>query len=273
MTKPIRFKNPVIAPANPTKGDPIPKSTAYRKAASVLREEILTGRIEPGSRLPAERELCGLLKVSRITVRQALDILEEERLIVRRHGSGTYASDRPQRVVPLGVDYAGSLREHAPQASRRLLGVEHSESPPVWSAPLFSSVSGGFVIAERIDSADGSPIAWDQAVMPKEAAAGLAKRDYSAMDFLERWARLQDAPIATIDQTISSVRASEGDAKLLKIPAGSPILRTIETYRSASGRAMVSFLSHYHPGHVEIHFCYHWRSHQGGRRPARRGAI
>jgi GntR family transcriptional regulator len=251
----------------------MPKSTAYRKAASVLRQRILSGQIAPGSRLPAERDLCGLLKVSRITVRQALDILEEERLIVRRHGSGTYASDRPQRVVPLGLDYAGSLLEHAPQAARQLLRLEETDCPPAWAAPLFPVVPDGFVIAERLDSADGRPIAWDQAVLPRTAAAGLGKRDFAAMDFLDRWARSQPASIATIDQTISSVRAAAGDARLLQVAAGSPILRTLETYRSTSGEVLVSFLSHYHPAHVEIHSCYHWRSNPGDKLPARRRIV
>jgi GntR family transcriptional regulator len=241
----------------------MPKNTAYRKAASVLRQRILSGQIAPGSRLPAERDLCGLLKVSRITVRQALDILAEERLIVRRHGSGTYASDRPQRVVPLGVDYAGSLSEHAPQAARRLLRLEKTDSPPAWAAAHFATVADGFVIAERLDSADGRPIAWDQAIMPRALAAGLGKRDFAAVDFLERWIQKNGLKIETINQTISSVRASAGDARLLGVAPGSPILRALETYRSATGDVLASFLSHYHPARVEIHSCYHWRSQPG----------
>jgi GntR family transcriptional regulator len=240
------------------------KSTAYRKAASVLRQRILSGQIAPGSRLPAERELCGLLKVSRITVRQALDILAEERLIVRRPGSGTYASDRPQRVVPLGVDYAGSLSEHAPQATRRLVRLEETNSAPAWAVAQFPAVADGFVIAERLDCADGRPIARDQAVMPRALAAGLGKRDFAAMDFLERWIQRQGLRIETIDQTISSIRASARDSRLLEVAPGSPILRALESYRSSTGEVLATFLSHYHPARVEIHSCYHWRSQPGG---------
>lgn len=250
----------------------MPTSTAYRKAASVLRRRILSGQIAPGSRLPAERDLCGKLNVSRITIRQALDILAEERLIVRRHGSGTYASDRPQRVVPLGVDYAGSLQEHAPQAVRRLLCLQEADNPPAWAQEQFPAASDGFVIAERLDSADGHPIAWDQAVMPRALAGSLRKRDFAAMDFLDRWIRRLALRIATIDQTISSVRASAGVARLLELSVGSPILRTLETYRSPSGEVLASFLSHYHPAHIVIHSRCHWRSNLRGKPPSRHTA-
>ena len=60
-----------------------------------LREAIIRGSYAKNERLPPERELAEAFGVSRNTVRQALQNLEEERLIVRRTGSGTYVSFRP----------------------------------------------------------------------------------------------------------------------------------------------------------------------------------
>lgn len=62
----------------------------YRLLAQALRTAILEGDIPAGTRLPAERALAEALAVSRTTVVAAYDGLEQEALITRRHGSGTW---------------------------------------------------------------------------------------------------------------------------------------------------------------------------------------
>jgi len=69
--------------------------TAYNQMAQTLRERILSAAWKPGAQLPTERSLCDSFAVSRITVRRALQILEEESLVLRRQGRGTYVNARP----------------------------------------------------------------------------------------------------------------------------------------------------------------------------------
>lgn len=70
---------------------PIPSSSLADKAATALRKYIQTNFPE-GGRIPGEHELAELVGVNRGTLRQSLQILEHEGLIIRRHGSGTYAN-------------------------------------------------------------------------------------------------------------------------------------------------------------------------------------
>ncbi len=55
-----------------------------------LRDDITGGVYEPGSRLPSEAELSEQFGVSRITVREALRLLQRDMLIESRHGRGHY---------------------------------------------------------------------------------------------------------------------------------------------------------------------------------------
>jgi len=64
---------------------------AYKQVADFLRQPILGGQYAPGERLATERELCEQFSALRITIRRALQILADEILIQRRHGSGTFA--------------------------------------------------------------------------------------------------------------------------------------------------------------------------------------
>lgn len=62
--------------------------------ATQLRNRILDGRYSPDERLPAERHLAEEFNVSRGTIRSVLQILEDQNLITRQVGSGTYVSHR-----------------------------------------------------------------------------------------------------------------------------------------------------------------------------------
>jgi DNA-binding GntR family transcriptional regulator len=56
----------------------------YVQIAESLLDQIESGKLAPGQRLPPERELSRALGVNRLTLRQALDVLETQGLLVRR---------------------------------------------------------------------------------------------------------------------------------------------------------------------------------------------
>ena len=72
----------------------------YAEMAEVLRHQIMSGNLPPGSRLPALRELTEELGVARMTVVQAMNTLEDEGLIEKHSGRGTFVREVqiPDRV-------------------------------------------------------------------------------------------------------------------------------------------------------------------------------
>lgn len=81
----------------------IPK---YQFVADALRRDIAGGVYQDGAALPTEAELKEKFGVSRQTVRQAISLLENDGLVVRRRGSGTYAMHGPRKrsgVINVGV--------------------------------------------------------------------------------------------------------------------------------------------------------------------------
>ena len=61
----------------------------YHRIAEALRERIRDGDLTAGQRLPNQRRLAREFGVTLMTLRQALEVLEREKLIDRRHGLGT----------------------------------------------------------------------------------------------------------------------------------------------------------------------------------------
>ena len=81
----------------------------YRQIADQLRTLIVAGEFPVGSRLPAERELCVQLGVSRPSLREALIALEVEGLVEVRIGSGIYARSRQEPAPRLAEATHGPL--------------------------------------------------------------------------------------------------------------------------------------------------------------------
>ena len=75
----------------------IPK---YQTIISWVEEMIHSGTLKEGDRLPSENELCRQFQLSRQTVRHALEVLEQQHMVVRVQGSGTYAGSGKDHERP-----------------------------------------------------------------------------------------------------------------------------------------------------------------------------
>jgi GntR family transcriptional regulator, arabinose operon transcriptional repressor len=84
----------------------------YRRIYDYLSEEISSGRLGSGDRVPSEKELCERFGVSRITAQKALELLAEEGAISRFPGKGSFVSDQGAKggaVAPLPAQAIGFL--------------------------------------------------------------------------------------------------------------------------------------------------------------------
>ena len=95
----------------------------YVQAIDALRSLLQGGEYAVGARLPSEPELAQRLGISRPTLREALQTLEEEGAIVRRHGVGTFVAE-PRPVLDAGLEVLESIEQ---MASRGGLHVDMGE--------------------------------------------------------------------------------------------------------------------------------------------------
>ena len=71
---------------------PIEKSAVARQAVERIMQLIVSRQFPPGSKLPPERELSGMLGISRSSVREAIRALSHMNILEARHGQGTYVT-------------------------------------------------------------------------------------------------------------------------------------------------------------------------------------
>jgi GntR family transcriptional regulator len=147
----------------------------YRQIADHLRALVSAGR--PGDRLPSDAELCAEFGVSRMTARQAVDVLQAEDLVVRRQGQGTFVADRPvPRLLGSPLSFTESMRRRGSRATSRLLAAGLVAPAPSDAAALRLADDSDVVLVERLRLAEGVPMAIERAALVPDLA-GVLDRD------------------------------------------------------------------------------------------------
>jgi GntR family transcriptional repressor for pyruvate dehydrogenase complex len=105
VTEALLSAEPVFAPVR--------SQTAFEETVDRLGTAIRLGLLPPGTRLPAERELCARLGIARSTLRQALTALGHSGHLraVRGRGGGTFVADRLPAAEPPSAELLAGWRE------------------------------------------------------------------------------------------------------------------------------------------------------------------
>ena len=233
-------------------------SSRYRDIANALRRKILSSPVANGSKMPDERTLSEKYRVSRLTMRRALRILEEEKLIRRVQGSGTYVNPAAARKIPLMIDYAGSMKEYAPSLKRKLISSKICIAENEIGSEMNLAGDSEILYAERIDFLKKDPIAYDKVHINLEYGGTLKKVDLEHIDFIEWWTRRCGFSIEYCTQNIEAVSADTESAEKLRVGKGCPLLKSSEHYFVKRGVPVGFFISLYNPKYISIRTQYNW---------------
>ncbi len=232
--------------------------TQYHQVYSLLLRAIAKGEIRSGAALPTESELMEMYKVSRNTVRRAIDRLVSERRVVRRRGSGTYvlASDRRiegwQRLAQLSHD----LDRFARATSCKTLKYARVDTPVhiLQQVPDFSARS---LLIERTRYFERTCFAACISHIPEAVGAKLTRSKIADKLIVTALKQLGFKP-ATGTRTIEAVGADASTAQLLNVAVGAPILMTESLILDASGQPLefqrAFFLADIYPVRCDFRF-------------------
>lgn len=131
----------------------INESFKYNYLIGELRKRIFSGALKAGERLPSERQLSEAFGYSRVTVRSALRQLENEGLIARRHGKGTFVRSAEERAEKT-VEETLTLSE----TPRRICCVCAQAKVDIDVDPFYSQVFLGFHRARTKDRFAFDPV-------------------------------------------------------------------------------------------------------------------
>lgn len=144
----------------------------YLDIASHVRA--LVAAADPGDLLPSDAELCREFNVSRMTARQAVQLLVNEHLVERRRGRGTFvAPRRVPRALGSPLSFTESMRRRGVVATSRPIESLITSSTDVEARELGITPGDPIYVIERVRLADTVPMAIERVALPTPVAAAI----------------------------------------------------------------------------------------------------
>jgi len=220
-----------------------------------LRDRIISGATDFGTRLPTENELAEFHGVSRVTVRRALGELERERLIERRRSAGTRVIHRSS-PAPMTADISGVLANLAEMGRRtavKLLSFDYVPAEGAVAAALGVGRSELLQRSVRVRSVDGVPFSYLTAHVPESVSVTFTKQELASRPLLELLERA-GAKVERARQRISACLASREVAEALDVRSGSPLIELVRVVYDRDGRGVEHLHALYRPDRYTIEF-------------------
>ncbi|MFF3210483.1 GntR family transcriptional regulator [Streptomyces sp. NPDC002886] len=234
-----------LSPSEAAGPDPRP---LHARIAADLRDEIMSGGLAPGSKLPSTARLKARFDASNATIQKAVQLLKDEGLALGRAGSAVTVRDTRQRTVrPAGsltpaVDGAAypwlaEASEPPRAAHSTLLAVEEVPVVGDVAAALGLAVGSPAVCRHQLLSIDGEPAELVSSYYPPDLARGTAlaepRRIRGGTPTL--LAELGFPPHRSVDRLSARV-ATQEQYTALRLPGDLPVLRTLRTVYGAEAQ-------------------------------------
>lgn len=229
------------------------RQSLRHQVADDLRSRVLAGELTTGTQLPSEPDLARRMHVSRSTLRAAIAVLEQEGLVRRVHGSGTYVNDRPLLRDDIGQNLSVTAMITATGRTPGARMTEATLEPgPPEVAEAFGLPAGAPLSAlRRVRTADDIPVVdttdWcrPELLAPPTMADSRDGSVYRAL--VERG--------LTIHHGVATMYPSVADARIaarLEVPEGSLLLTLFQVDSTADGVVALVSLEHYRADTFEV---------------------
>ena len=228
--------------------DPASAQPGYRQLADQIAAGIDGGTLRPADRLPTERGLAAQLGISRMTVRQAFDLLEQRGLIERTVGRGTFVA-APRLDVVRGdrvLGFTELSEESGMRAGATVLHAGVEVAPPEVAAALELPAGARVARITRVRSAGGLPVTLEDSWLPDALFPQITDRDLSGSVY-EVMGRVYDRAPARAVETLAAAVARDADTAALGITRRGPLM-SVERVAYDAGGTPVEFARDRHRG-------------------------
>ena len=200
--------------------------TLYERILLVLLEQIRSGQLTVGAKLPTEAELTEQYGVSRTTTRRALDELRRRGLVERQAGRGTFvANPQLQPDEAYLTSFTEEIERRGLRPGVRLLADDGAAVP---GPPVLERLRlpAGTLVRRlcRVRTADGHPIFVCESALNTATFPALGTIDPTSGSLYRAMEEAVGRRVSRAEQWVSAAAADEAIAGLLGLCPGTPVL-------------------------------------------------
>lgn len=215
------------------KSSPIP---IYFQLEELLRMAVENGELIPGQLIPSERELAEKYDISRMTVRQAINNMVNQGLLVREKGKGTFVADKKieQPLMTL-TSFSEDMRSRGLVPGTEIREFEIASASMRESNELQIEEGEPIYRVSRVRLADAEPMAYEILFLPKSIFPEITEATISR-SFYKYVEKELGMKIERARQTLEPALATDIESEFLNVKKGSPVLLMRRTSYLSNGR-------------------------------------
>jgi GntR family transcriptional regulator len=235
------------------RSSPIPLYIQLKQSIESLME---ANQLTEGMQLPSEEELVSMTGLSRHTVRQALQELETEGRIERRHGKGTFVSERriSLSIACRLIGFWTDLAMKGYRVESRVL--EQSVIPAAENIAAALGIAPGspVVYLKRFRRVNGQPFLIDWIYIPEAVCPGLDAVNMNDTSLLRVLEERYGLKIVRSQRKLHAVQADAESASQLQVEQGVPLFLLTDLSFAENGEAVEIAYSLVHGTKSEFQF-------------------
>lgn len=217
---------------------------AYQRIQSVIRKRIDAGHLRPGDPVSSERDLAKMHQVSLMTARHALASLEQEGLVERRRGIGTFVATPKIHFNKL-MSYTEQMAARSLNAGSKILSLKIIDNEPEVAARLSLTTNDPIIKLERLRHAADEPFALETCYLSAKEFPGLLNAPLGRESLFATLERNYNVKLGYADEEVDATAADPQIADLLAVPRRDPLLRIRQLIYSTTGKALIYALCIY----------------------------
>jgi len=225
----------------------------YIQIKDKLQQQIEAGVFAVGDRLPSERELAEEHTVSRMTARQALQLLQQTGLTQTQVGKGTYVNRRIDQDLRDLTSFTQEMANRGLQPSSRVLLAGLQAADAESAAHLHTSVGEEIVVLQRVRLAGHKPMAIETAHLRHAYCPGLLTGHDFAQESLYRVLQAEyGLHLVWASQVIAARMPAPFERKTLEMDTHTPVLSLVRVSHDGNDQPIEYVRSCYHGERYEL---------------------
>ena len=222
--------------------DPKSPKPLYIQVKTAILDYIEENDLGPNSPLQSERELSQILSVSRLTIRKALDHLEQDGIIFRLQGKGAFVgSSKLQQPLLVLTSFTEAIRQEGHTPGTRLLGFEIQENRRSICKKMALKPGSKLLRISRLRFVDNHPFSLATSYLDAAYARGLSPDELQNQSLYSLLNENFKVVPAKTQAYLEVVAVEHTEAALLNIKPGAPAFLMTGFTRSKSGDTIEYF--------------------------------